>query len=260
MEKDFYKLNNLNSEDIAFIKMLFDNGHPLAKRNHASLLNMLMAPFQLADQVKHLRDRTKLNQLLNDYSSNILEDYHAKIEKSFIPLFEGALNGDISFYNDERCIPFLQYLCTQYMRTKGTKDRSIELCRADKSGDLSRAWNVIIHTFATNIGASLYLQRRRRKLILVRNDTEVPFITGDQPAINLKANRPHPPENLSIYYPISPKLALILGDVDEDPLFPGEGLAIEEASTLNKKLFEASYKQVFASTAEPLTMLCNKSG
>jgi hypothetical protein len=77
------------------------------------------------------------------------------------------------------------------MRTKGIKERTTELCNADKSADLSRVWNVMVHMFATNIGADLFRDRRRRKLVLVHNCTDVPFITGDQTAINLKASRPH---------------------------------------------------------------------
>jgi hypothetical protein len=174
---------------------------------------------------------------------------------SFIPSLESALNGDISFYNDERCIPFLNYLCTQYVWTKGIKECTTELCNADKRADLSRVWNVMIHMFATNIGADLFRDRRRRKLVLVHNCTDVPFITGDQPAINLKASRPHRPESLSIYYPISPQLALLLGDVDEEPLFAAQGLTAAQTSTLNGRLFEACYKQVFAQSEESLKAL-----
>lgn len=133
VERDFYKLHNLTREDIALLKLLFDSGHPLSKRNHAHLLNMLMAPFRLVEQGNRLQDRARMDQLLDDYASNVLEDYHARIEASFIPLLERALNGDISFYNDGRCIQFLNYLCTQLMRTKGIKERTINLCNADKS-------------------------------------------------------------------------------------------------------------------------------
>jgi hypothetical protein len=215
-----------------------------------------MLPFQIAEQVKHPRDRVKFEELLNDYASNVLEDYHAGIEASFISSLESALNGDISFYNDdERCIAFLHYLCTQYMRTKGIKERTIALCNADGSADLSRVWNLIIHMSAVNIGASLFLDRRQRTLVLIHNRTDVPFVTGDQPAINLKGTRPRAPENLSIYYPISPKLALLLADVDEKPLFPAEGLTPAQASILNGRLFEACYQQVFARSEEPLRAL-----
>jgi Protein of unknown function (DUF4238) len=255
VQRDFYKLHNLTGEDIALIKLLFANGHPLSKRNHARLLNMLIAPFRLAEQVKHPQDRVAMDRFLDDHASNVLEEYHAGIEASFIPLLECALNRDISFYNDERCIPFLYYLCTQYMRTKGIKERSIERCNADKSADLSRVWNVLIHMFAENISAGLFQERKRRKLVLVHSRTNMPFITGDQPAINLKASGPHSPESLSIYYPISPKLALLLGDVDKEPMFGAEGITAAQVSTLNEKLFEASYQQVFAQSEQALKAL-----
>src|ERR1700737_737894 len=96
VEKDFYKLQKLTREDIAFIKMLFANAHPLAKRNHAHLLNKLMTPFQIAEQVKRPQDRAKIDQFLDDYASNVLEAYHASIEALFIPSLENALRGDIS--------------------------------------------------------------------------------------------------------------------------------------------------------------------
>jgi hypothetical protein len=70
---------------------------------------------------------------------------------------------------------------------------------------------------------------------------------------NLKANGVGAPEkNLAIYYPISPQLALVLGDADEASEFPAEGLTPAQASMLNQKVFKASYKQVFAQTEESL--------
>lgn len=52
-----------------------------------------------------------------DMGSAVPEDYHASIEASFIPALECALSGDVGFYADDRqCIPFLNYLCPQYMR------------------------------------------------------------------------------------------------------------------------------------------------
>jgi hypothetical protein len=62
----------------------------------------------------------------------------------------------------------------------------------------------------------------------------------------VKASGPYSPECLSIYYPISPQLALLLGDIDEEPLFATEGLTAAHVSMLNGKLLDASYKQLFA--------------
>ncbi|WP_161495864.1 DUF4238 domain-containing protein [Bradyrhizobium japonicum] len=122
----------------------------------------------------------------------------------------------------------------------------------EKSPLLERIWNIAIHMSATNIGGSLYVERKRRALIIVNNDTDTPFITGDQPTINLKGIRPEPADRLSIFYPISPTAALLMADVDEEPAFPADGLTREQALTLNRSIFRASYKQVFARSAGSL--------
>jgi len=91
------------------------------------------------------------------------------------------------------------------------------------------------------------------------NRTEVPFITADQPAINLKGARPHPTEALSIYYPISPRLALLLADVDEEPLFATEGLTAAQASMLNFRTLTERTDLHMAARSTPM-LYCAKAG
>ncbi|MGZ3237968.1 MAG: DUF4238 domain-containing protein, partial [Burkholderiaceae bacterium] len=256
VERDFYKLETLTTADVDLIRSLFTDSHPAAKDSFNQLLELSTAPFRLAQWAINQSNHNVITEALEEYASNVLEDYHANIEASFLPMLELALKGDISFYDDERCIPFLNFLSTQYMRTKGIKARSIALSAANGHPDLSRAWNVMIHMFATNIGADLYRDWKHRRLVLIHNATDVPFITGDQPAINLKATPHLPPENLSIFYPITPQLALVLADVGEPPLFPENGLTSEQASMLNRKVGEASYQQVFAKERDSLTTMC----
>jgi hypothetical protein len=118
------------------------------------------------------------------------------------------------------------------------------------AGDFSRIWNIMIHMFATNIGASLYIERHKRILQLLENKSSVPFITGDQPIINLKSKNGQSPDQLSFYYPISPKLAIFLSDMDDPPMNPIIGEY--EATELNKKIKDASYLQVFGDSKESL--------
>jgi hypothetical protein len=75
----------------------------------------------------------------------------------------------------------------------------------------------------------------------------------------LKGTRPRPPENLSIYYPISPQRALLLADIDEQPLL-SEDVTAAQASMLNGKLFDACYKQLFAQSEGPLHALKGAGG
>jgi hypothetical protein len=67
---------------------------------------------------------------------------------------------------------------------------------------------------------------------LVRNQTSIPFLTGDQPVINLDTDGETEPESLSFYFSLSPRLALYLAE-------PGKALeipaVIETAGTISDR-------------------------
>jgi hypothetical protein len=92
----------------------------------------------------------------------------------------------------------------------------------------------------------VYLERRKRQLVLVENGTDLPFITGDQPVINLHGDGRKSPATLSWYYPISPHLALFLTEVDEEPSFFTASLTSAQVNSLNARMVAASHSQVFA--------------
>jgi hypothetical protein len=259
VERDFYKIPALNAEDVALIKWLVINPsqHPLTQKNHENFLTMLTAPSRLAEQFrKFTKDPEELDDLLDIIRTNVLEDYHAGIENSFSPLLDDILKTDLSFYADgQRCITFTHFICTQHMRTKNIKEKSIERVGLNGGPDISRIWDIMSHMFAVNIGMCLYLERSKRTLALVQNRTEVSFVTGDQPVINLHGDGVTPPNSLSFYYPVSPRLALLWLEVDEAPVFTTEGLTSTQVAGLNKRMLEASHSQVFARTEAELRLL-----
>lgn len=207
-----------------------------------------MTPYRLFEKTHGLSLAAQV--ALEKYSYEILEDYHSKIENSFAPLLEKARQGDMSFYSDENCVPFVRYICTQFMRTKGTKEKFLKKMGETGGPDYSRVWNILIHMFATNIGAGLYAERHKRVLQLLDNSSDVPFITGDQPIVNLKSVPGQAPERLSLYYPISPTKALVWGDVDELPM--KNFVSAVDAQNFNAKVKNAAYLELFGDSSEAL--------
>ena len=69
------------AEDVALLKLLFGQGPSFATRTHANLLNRLMLPFQFADQVKYDPRGAVIVAALDDYASNVLDDYHASFRR-----------------------------------------------------------------------------------------------------------------------------------------------------------------------------------
>lgn len=227
------------------VKVLFAKSHPAAQRSFQSLLDKLMYPFRMIEAIPGAETDESIARYLDEYTSDVMEHLHSQVEASFIPSLKCALDGDISFYDDERCIAFLDYLTKQHMRTRGIKERVAASIKPVGDADMRRAWSMLSFMFAQNIGGNLYLERNRRRLVLLRNATDIPFITGDQPVINLQAMSPQT-TRLTIFYPLSPKLALWLGEVDEACPFPEEGLTRDNVVWLNQKVVEASFQQIFA--------------
>jgi Protein of unknown function (DUF4238) len=258
VEKNFYKLHKLSTTDLQLIKALvIDVAHPIARPIHIDFVNKITAPMRFVEQNRQvMKNLDKIDAYLDVDMSNVLEDYHASIEKSFLPMLARLGNSDLSFYNDpNECITFLRFLATQYMRTKGIKIRTIQVVRDNYGHDLTRIWNIMSFMLAVDFGAALFEQRERRSVALVHNRTETTFITGDQPVIDLHAIRPDLVEKVSLYYPLGPRVALLLTDVDEAPQYATDTLTSAQVEALNKKIFENSHSQVFAQTKESLSGL-----
>ena len=258
VEPHFYKIGKLTTNDIALIRFLVidvKGMHPLTRKNHEDFRKMVTAPALFEGHAAELDD------LIDTFRTNALEDYHAGIEASFVPLLKSALRKDISFYSDERsCIILFHFLASQHMRTKGVKVRTIEILRRKSGLDASRIWSIMSQMFATNIGMGVFMERGKRTLALVENTTNLAFVTGDQPLINLHGgDGEKSPATLSWYYPISPRLALFLTEVDEEPAFTTSSLTSAQVSELNAKIVEASHSQVFAQSRESLEPYVSKA-
>jgi|HubBroStandDraft_3_1064219.scaffolds.fasta_scaffold129294_2 hypothetical protein len=256
VERDFYRLQPLTDEDIAFLKLfVIDTGPEYSRSVHEKFLGDLLLPRAFGEQHRHkLKNRGKVESYLLAYETNALENYHMGIESSFARILSQLRKGDVSFYSDDTaCIMFARYIATQYMRTKGIKVRVIERFRHKMGVDLSRLWDIASMIQATNIGCSLFMSRKRQQLVLLLNSTNEEFITGDQPAINLHSgNKQEPPTKLSLYYPISPTIALIWGEVDEMVPYSSDTLTASQVFGFNARIAAEAHSQVFGYSAHSL--------
>jgi hypothetical protein len=134
------------------------------------------------------------------------------------------------------------------MRTEKVKSSVLETLRLFNI-DFENIWNVLSHIFATNISWYLFANRHSIELVLLKNDTSEEFITGDQPVINTHTASLGflaPPEELEFYYPVSPKLAILITEEkhngDENIKF----LSRVEVEEYNEMIAEQSHTQIYA--------------
>lgn len=80
------------------------------------------------------------------------------------------------------------------------------------------------------------------------NETDIPFITSDQPVINLMANYDDnalPSTGSILYYPISPNIAITVNDENKDQI---QYLSEEEIIYYNEAISKASLHDIYANS------------
>jgi hypothetical protein len=246
VERHFYKVYRLADDEINLIRVILgDQRHPRAKEADNDLWFRLMAPVQIVDQNRErISNIEEVDEHIDVHLTNTLEDYHSENEGRFVPILKLIRNGDLSFLRDQSAdIQFFHFVGLQYMRTKGVRERSIQITQEENGLDISRIWPILSIFLGSDLGLNLYLDRTRRQITLVGNCTGVPYVTSDQPVINLDEK---PTERFALYYPITPKIALLLSEVDEEPAFSTHTLTAEQVVRLNERMAVASHSQVVA--------------
>lgn len=258
VERDFYKLHELTKNEEAFIRTVIANSPKSLADIHENFITMFTLACRVKDKLQvELAENPELSEYLEQQILNTEEDYHEKLETNVMPMMDALRRRDVSFYKDtELCGQFLHFLSLQYFRTKSLKEN---IAGIYISNDLnySKCWNILRHIFAVNVSRGLFLERNTRPFILIENRTCLPFITGDQPVVNLYQSHlsDKEPTMLAFYYPITPWLAIILDEAKESSVYGDKTISVEQVSQLNLKIFEASFLQVYGNSKEILTTL-----
>ncbi|SDX71938.1 Protein of unknown function [Paenibacillus sp. PDC88] len=253
--RDFYRLNELTTFDIELITTVFIEhlGPPEVQKVNKDWIIYFNRIFEIKRTLEQKRKSSEEVKALFDLEiNNIEEELHNRIEDTGKPYLESLRKGDASFYQDEQGkAEFNEFICTQYFRTNVIKEsflRSMKFIPGNWSDfDPERIWNVLKYVFSTNLGHQMSLPNNNFVCIILKNNTPTPFITGDQPVINTKAdyNNLEQTNELELYYPVSAKIALLLLQSSkkwDDSIDIEEG----EVQRYNDLIFKGSKKQVYA--------------
>lgn len=200
------------------------------------------------------------------------ENYHSVIEGRGIKWLKSLIEQDTDFYlkinengenldfcHDER-YNFLLFISVQYFRSKASKERWVNTIRQlacfpwddlNLSKENIRLENLTHHiSWDLSHRVASYLRLKNSPLTLLKNETNIPFITSDQPVINLFADYRmlgKVVNGLALYYPISPNIAIIINGED---LRGTINLDEQQVDIYNKKIIDSSYQYIFANNAD----------
>ncbi len=223
---------------------------------HTNLMKQFNLVFELKNyaHVQGIKD-SELKTRLEEIENNHEEDFHGQIESSAIKYLESILSSNIEFFStDEGYMEFVYFLCVQYTRTKKIKTRVLSIVKPPPNIDFEKIWNILSHIFATNMGASLYVDRHAYQLVLLDNQSSIQFITGDQPVVNTYASGDPkiPTQQLEFYYPVSPSAAVLLTKKEK---YGGDNkhlISAVEVSTYNEFIERNKYEQIYAASKSAL--------
>ena len=220
VERDFYRLQALRDGDAEFVRWLAINpkSNPkLAELNEGWISKMENFSSLVRIAQSHVGSSQMLMTELDAQMIEFQENAYSRMESDAVSQLTALQDGDISFFDDDdQAVRFSFFLASQYFRTKAMRDR-IKV-RFDTPADkerFDRTWPIFRYIFATNVGYSIFAQRKTMKLQVVNAPKGTEFITSDQPAINTHGaflSPETPIEEFELFYPVSPtRAALISG-------------------------------------------------
>ncbi|MBR6124578.1 DUF4238 domain-containing protein [Candidatus Saccharibacteria bacterium] len=218
-ERRFYEIAPLTKDELGLIEACIEKS---PKENHSLLKSKL----------QNLIDHSSYN---DNTRKNALEDEYADMERRTIPILQSLRKGSIDILDNEYDkIIFSIFTGMQYTRTPKCRKGKIS---GLPDGLFQISDNFLFYWSYIFLSESIGSWTSSSKISLLKNETKIPFITGDQPVINIKSDYDNTPaKETRLYYPISPKLALLF---DEKETFDNS-ISVEDVLFYNKKIKQAS--------------------
>jgi hypothetical protein len=261
-ENYFYRLQELSSDDLEFLREAIIRDSPEGlKAAHEQLLCAFTVPYEAKRKLEASGRATP--EAMAEIDRAIIElneNFHTAIEDDFKPYLAAMISGCLDFLDvPASAATFYRGLAVQYVRTNHIKQARLVMDRARQELYL-RIANPLAHMVATNVGRSLFVEREKHTIMLLDNASGLPFVTADQPVINIAAapKDKEPPDKFELYYPLTPTKAMLLLEASSDH-HPGSTSVTQTFVHLyNLRMAAHSYRQVFAASPEPLESLRNE--
>lgn len=285
-ERDFYRIKDLNVDEEKIISIFLYNQPKETRETVMNHIKLMRKPikwktaidlFRETLEKKYYQDKNmpfELSNTLEDFQkfadstvNDLVEDIYSQDEGKAMVFFNQIMNEDLSFFynlsseqEDSFCDSkqrFIHFLCSQHFRTKSARDRWVKGMENNYNIELFKRYGIdvtkirpdhlayyVFWYIESHVTDMLYQQNAH--LTLLVNNTIEPFITSDQPIINMKANYKSvadAPDELIFYYPISPHYAVLLNDKNTENMML---VSNEDVDRYNTMIMNSAYEIIFA--------------
>lgn len=261
-ERYFYQVKPLDQNHVHIIG-LFTSGSGLREMHEKFLGDFLKIQHaEIALKRMDLPDKDELTKDISALKHNSIENIHTGYESGASEIIDSLLLRDLSILeNQDKLILFCEYIGQQFARTKSFKDLALLAMSKSHAGEdkpkaewihrtATECWWLLSHMIGSNFGSSIYCDKANYNQCILINKTGTPFITSDQPVINvhpeLTGEIDNPPEHhqLDLFYPISPDVAFMMCSSSCYPHGTSE-LNVKQVEKLNIKVAQGAYFHIF---------------
>ena len=236
-EKDFYRVNSLSNKELEFIKLFFSKSSDAFKKEMNYFLKLYttidreekifelifkLCPKDVPEIYETIDD---INEMIDIARNNIMEEVYCDFEGEACDWLKNLSEENVDFLytsSKEEKEKFISFVCSQYFRTKRMKDHTMHVLKEAEKYFVNKDFpqgsikaENLYQPMLWLLSAKCSDAILKSHINLLINKTDVPFITSDQPVINLKADYEdfsQQPDELVFYYPISPHVAVKIND------------------------------------------------
>jgi len=273
LENDLYRHHELTDRDVEFLTAFAGPTNQAIRKYTLGWIGYFQDLSEIRRRMVSLRRwDAKVQEFHDILKSNFEEDIQSGVEDyahDILPELrrgEGAIFGDAA---GERHLRWCVFLATQVTRTPRFRETLASTARMCPGVNEAAVIPVMRTMISWNMGYSLHLHRPLLKVEFLQADG-AEFITGDQPAFITGAaprarkaevgalargDRAQSPQTQTIYYPLSPTLALLMDfnagshSVVHRTASPGE------VRNHNHMLARVAHEQVYAASERALVEL-----
>lgn len=260
VERDFYKINPLTPSDIELVTMIARSASARLPWVHLDLITTIGTFINTHAQFEAAGIRSaKTDELFRIAMQNMAEDGHQKVETDSLPDLASLRREDMSFLqNAERRARFAYFLGMQFSRTPAAAssiERHIRTTLPEFKIDNCRT--LVCPMFGAEIGWSLFAGWEQLRVTMLHAAPTASFVASDRVLVNLKALTTTSDENdeLELYYPISPEVAMIFAQNDPTPGLWKRTLTVPETLGFNGLMARQSGRQIYAAFKSALENL-----
>lgn len=247
----FYKLAEIDDKELGFLKQFTTILPPGSK----SIAELLLTGYMMFTQLKKdmASGRVKTNQdfehKVNKIEKDTFESIQSHIESMGKKLIKCESIADIEDLAKKDEYEFLYYMWVQYMRTKTMKDRVGSSMEEKKWLQVlnNKCWPFFNLVMAMRMVEDMVVKKDYR-FVFIKNNTEIPFITGDQPVINAVGDVTDEEgfaKELEVFYPMSPTKALSIA-FNEGDKYSNVNADVLFVTSMNRKIMDESLLHIFA--------------